>query len=145
MEFITTPGASRPLAPQAVVLLNPDTGLPYAASSGASTGLTDAQLRASSLKTEPLGIPALAKQSAATAVSTNIVLAVTCRRISIKARTADVRFAVGAVAQTASATLSHYIEAGERLDMAVPTNANIAVIRDSLATANAVVEITELS
>lgn len=141
MEFITTPGASRPLAPQAVVLLDPATGLPAAS----NPGLTDTQLRASLLKTEPLGVPAVARQIAATASNTNTALTATCRRISVKARTADVRFAVGAVAQTASATISNFIEAGERLDMAVPLNANIAVIRDSAATANAVVEITELA
>lgn len=110
-----------------------------------TVGLTDAQLRAALLKTEPLGVPTVARQVIATNTNTNTVLTTTCRRISIKARTNDVRFALGSVAQTASATTSHFIEAGERLDMAVPLNANIAVIRDSAATANAVVEITELA
>ena len=35
MEFVNTPGPNRPLAPQAVVLLNPATGAAYAA--GTST------------------------------------------------------------------------------------------------------------
>lgn len=35
MEFVNTPGLNRPLAPQAVVLLNPATGAAYAA--GTST------------------------------------------------------------------------------------------------------------
>lgn len=30
MEYVSVPGATRPLAPQAVVLLNPATGQPYA-------------------------------------------------------------------------------------------------------------------
>ena len=94
---------------------------------------------------EPLGTPTLARQIAATASNTNTALTTTCRRISIKARTADVRYAVGAVAQVASATTSHFLEMGERLDIAVPAGANIAVIRDSAATVNAVVCITELA
>ena len=47
MEYVSVPGATRTLAPQAVVLLNPETGLPYAAS-GISP-LTDAQLRSTPL------------------------------------------------------------------------------------------------
>ena len=140
MEFVTTPGASRPLAPQAVVLLDPATGLP--ATSG---GLTDTQLRASLVKTDPLGIPAVARQLTATTTSANTALTTTCRRISIKARNADMRFAIGAVAQTASATASHFIELGERLDLAVPASANIAVIRDSLSVADGTLCISELS
>jgi YD repeat-containing protein len=49
MEFVNTPGPGRTLAPQAVVLLDPGTGLPYVAGGGAASGLTDAQLRATSL------------------------------------------------------------------------------------------------
>lgn len=40
MEFITTPGASRPLAPQAVVLLDPATGLPAASNPGLNAGVS---------------------------------------------------------------------------------------------------------
>lgn len=94
---------------------------------------------------EPLGTPTLARQIAATASNTNTALTTTCRRISIKARTADVRYAVGVGAQTANATTSHYLEMGERLDIAVPAGAHIAVIRDTAATVNAVVCITELA
>lgn len=107
--------------------------------------VTDSQLRASAVVTEPLGVPAVARQISATNANTNTVLTSTCRRISIKARTADVRYAVGTSAQTANATTSHYIEMGERLDIAVPAGANIAVIRDTAATVNAVVCITELA
>lgn len=130
---------------QAVVLLDPETGAPYAASNGVGTGLTDTQLRASSLKTESLGVPTVARQIAATSSNTSTALTATCRRISIKARTADVRYAVGVGAQTANATTSHYLEMGERLDIAVPVGAHIAVIRDTAATVNAVVCITELA
>lgn len=94
---------------------------------------------------EPLGIPSIARQQAVTTVSANIVLTATVRRISIKARSCDMRYSVGAVAQVANATTSHFIEAGERLDIAVPLNANIAVIRDTAATVNGTLCVTELT
>lgn len=94
--------------------------------------------------TENLGTPGVARQVTVTVASANTALTATVTRISIKARTCDMRFMVGAVAQAAAATTSHFIEAGERLDIAVPLNANIAVIRDSAATANGTLFITEL-
>lgn len=94
--------------------------------------------------TENLGKPGVARQVTVTVASANTALTATVTRISIKARTCDMRFMVGAVAQAAEATTSHFIEAGERLDIAVPLNANIAVIRDSAATANGTLFITEL-
>ena len=111
------------------VLLNPADGLPYASGSG--------------LATEPLGQPGAATSITVTTVSANVALSATVRRVSLKARTCDMRYVVGAVAQTALAT-SHFIEAGERLDIAVPASANIAAIRDSAATANGILCITEL-
>lgn len=77
---------------------------------------------------EPLGQPGVARQLAAGAASTNTALTTTTRRISIFARTADCRFAIGSTSQTASST-SHYIASGERLDLVVPATPNIAVIR----------------
>lgn len=144
MESVNIAVGNRIVSPQAVVLLDPATGTPFAAIP-TSGGLTDAQLRASLVKTDPLGIPAVARQLTATTTSANTALTTTCRRISIKARNADMRFSIGAVAQTASATASHFIELGERLDLAVPANANIAVIRDSLAVADGTLCISELS
>lgn len=78
---------------------------------------------------EPLGIPSVSHNLPATATSANTALTTTCRRASIYACNADIRYSVGATAQTASAT-SHFIASGERLDIALPPNANIAVIRD---------------
>jgi hypothetical protein len=60
--------------------------------------------------------------------TTNTALTTTCRRISICAQTANIRFAIGTGEQTASGT-SHFIQSGERLDLDVPANAQIAVIR----------------
>lgn len=137
--------ANRATFSQRVVLIDPDTGLDYTASNVGGAGLTDSELRAEAVITESLGVPTVARQVAATTSNTSTALTTTCRRISIKARTADVRYAVGVGAQTANATTSHYLEMGERLDIAVPAGAHIAVIRDTAATVNAVVCITELA
>lgn len=95
------------------------------------------------LQTDPLGIPALARQLAAGSTSVNTALTSTCHRISVRAVGADIRYAIGNSPQTASAT-SHFIANGERLDLAIPvTTPNIAVIRN--ATTNGVLEVTELS
>lgn len=93
---------------------------------------------------EPLGLPGVARQVTVTTSNTNTQLTAGVKRISIKARTCDMRYAVGSTSQTASATASHFIEAGERLDIAVPAGGHIAVIRDSAATANGTLCITEL-
>jgi hypothetical protein len=94
-------------------------------------------------RVEPLGTPGVARQIAAGAASVNTLLTSTCRRISIHARSADIRYAVGSSAQTANAATSHFIAAGERLDIDVPATPNIAVIR--AGTSDGVLEVTELS
>lgn len=91
---------------------------------------------------EPLGIPGTARQLTANATSQNLTLTVTCRRISMYARNADIRYLVGSASQTANST-SHFIAASERLDIDVPTAPNIAVIR--AGTTDGILEITELS
>ena len=103
--------------------------------------LTNAELRAAAVPTEPLGIPGVARQLAAGASSANTALTSTCRRISMRAVGADIRYAIGSSSQTASAT-SHLIGIGERLDVAVPATPNIAVIRGG--TTNGTLELTEL-
>ena len=90
---------------------------------------------------EPLGQPSVARQLSAASASANTALTATISRISIRAVGADIRYSIGASAQTASAT-SHFIANGERLDLAVPLNANIAVIRN--ATTDGTLEVTEL-
>lgn len=92
--------------------------------------------------TEPLGIPGAARQLAAGATTANTALTAGVFRISMRAVGADIRFALGAGSQTANATTSHFIANGERLDFAVPPDANIAVIRD--ATTDGTLEVTEL-
>lgn len=96
------------------------------------------------LPTEILGQPSVAWQLAVTTASASQALTSTCRRISIRARGCDMLYVVGTGAQTASATTSHFIGQDERLDIAVPANAVIAAIRESAATANGSLAITEL-
>jgi hypothetical protein len=96
------------------------------------------------LQTEPLGLHTVARQLAATATSASVALTTTCNRISIRARFCDMRYVVGTGSQTANATTSHFIAQDERLDIAVPLNAVIAVIRESTATVNGSLAITEL-
>lgn len=93
------------------------------------------------IASEPLGIPAVARQLSAGAVSANTALTSTCRRVSLFARLSDIRFSIGSTAQTASAT-SHYLSLGERVDLRLPSTPNIAVIRASGV--DAVLEVTEL-
>lgn len=90
---------------------------------------------------EPLGIPSVARQLAAGSASANTALTSTCRRVSVRAVGADIRYAIGSSSQTASAT-SHFIANGERLDLAVPATPNIAVIRN--ASTDGTLEVTEL-
>jgi hypothetical protein len=89
-----------------------------------------------------LGQPAVARQLAAGSTSASTVLTSTCRRISIRATGADIRFSIGSTAQTASST-SHFIADGERLDFAVPATPNIAIIRN--ASTSGTLELTELA
>jgi len=109
-----------------------------------ATNLGDATLEITIEKAyqEILGTPSTPRQLAASDTSANTALTSTVRRISMRAVGADIRFAIGTEAQTASAT-SHFIADGERLDFAVPAASQIAVIRN--ASTSGTLEITELS
>lgn len=89
-----------------------------------------------------LGQPLVARQLAAGAASANTALTATCRRISIRATGAAIRYSIGTTAQTANASTSHFIGQDERLDLRVPEGANIAIIR--AASTSGVLELTEL-
>jgi hypothetical protein len=101
-----------------------------------------AQAIAGLLPVDTLAAVGVARQLAAGAANANTTLTATARRISIHARLADIRYAIGTGAQTATAT-SHYIAMGERLDLDVPASAQIAVIR--AGTTDAVLEVSELT
>jgi len=90
---------------------------------------------------EPLGIPSVARQLAAGAASANTALTSTCKRMSMRAVGADIRYMIGSASQTATAT-SHLIAMGERLDVALPATPNIAVIRAGATSGT--LELTEL-
>lgn len=96
---------------------------------------------AEKIASEPLGIPGVARQLTAGSASANTALTSTCRRISIIAVNADVRYAIGSTSQTAAAS-SHFIAAGERVDLRLPSTPNIAVIR--AGGIDGTVELTEL-
>ena len=91
---------------------------------------------------EILGKPGVARQLAAGATSANTALSGGVYRISMRAVGADIRFEIGQGAQTASATTSHFIADGERLDFAVAASSQIAVIRD--ASTSGTLEVSEL-
>ena len=93
-------------------------------------------------RVEPLGKPGVARQLAAGSASANTALTAGVFRISMRAVGADIRFSIGGGTQTATST-SHFIANGERLDFAVTSGSNIAVLRN--ATTNGTLEVTELS
>ena len=93
----------------------------------------------------PLGIPAVARQLAATSTSASAALTATVTQVSIRARNCDIRYVVGIGTQTANASTSHFIASGERLDIAVPLGASIGVIRDTAATVDGSLALTELT
>lgn len=97
----------------------------------------------SPVPTEPLGIPTISRQLTVTSTSSSVNLTTTCKRISIRARSAPMRFVVGTGSQTATTT-SHFIGQDERLDLAIPLNGVIAAIRDTAATSDGTLTISEL-
>jgi hypothetical protein len=112
--------------------------------SGISTGNSTGDSTGGRLLVETLGVPTVARQLTAGATSSNTILTTTCRRISILPIGGAIRFAVGVDDETtASATTSHYIKDGERLDFSVPGNSWIAIIR--VGSSDVPVEITELT
>lgn len=131
---------------QVVVLVDPVSGTSSApATDGVAQAIRDrlppSILTPGLLPVDTLGSVGVARQLAAGASSANTALTATCRRISIFARSADIRYSIGTGSQTASAT-SHFIGASERLDLDVPASANIAVIR--AASTDGTLELTEL-
>ena len=85
--------------------------------------------------------PGVARQLAAGSSSANTALTSTCERISIIATGADIRYAIGTSAQSANASTRHFINQNERVELDIPSSANIAFIRD--ASTDGVAELTE--
>jgi hypothetical protein len=106
-----------------------------------ASGVEQSVTATNALPIEPLGQAGVARKLTAGASSANTALTSTCKRITMRAVTADIRYAIGTSSQTAT-TSSHFIASGERLDLAVPLGANIAIIRD--AATSGTLELTEL-
>ena len=88
------------------------------------------------IKGSGLRVPGVARQLAAGSSSANTALTIGCERISILAVTADIRYSLGTTAQTASATASHLIKAGERLELDVPQHLDFSATGDPASIAN---------
>jgi len=93
------------------------------------------------LLSDPLGRPSVRRVVTAGAASASVALTTACRRASIIAIGADIRFEVSSGSPTASAT-THLILEGERLDIHLPATPSIAAIRNGAV--NGTLEITEL-
>lgn len=93
------------------------------------------------MRVEPLGRATVRRVVAAGASSASVALTTTCRRASIVAVGADIRFEVSSGSPTASAT-THLILEGERLDIHLPASPSIAAIRNGSVTGS--LEIMEL-
>ena len=87
--------------------------------------------------------PQTARQLAAGSGTATTALGANCTKISIRAVTADIRYAIGNATVTANASTSHFIAQNERLTLDIPRSSNIAVIRD--ASTSGVLELSELN
>lgn len=114
----------------------PWTGAGGGGGGGGGGGLTDAELRASPLLTEPLGTPTVAKQVSTSGTSASVALAAGTTRVSCYA-TEDLFFGVNAPATA----FGHWMAKGERLDFRVPAGATLHAIQ---STAAGILRITEL-
>lgn len=95
------------------------------------------------VKVEPLGLPSVRRSVAAGAASANVALTASCRRASIVAIGADIRFAVGSSNSVAASATTHLILQNERLDIHLPSTPHIAAIRN--AGTSGTLEISELT
>jgi hypothetical protein len=95
---------------------------------------------------ESFSYPSLARRVTATTTSQNVALTSGIRAITIHVRDAACRVAIGSGPQTANATSSVFLPQGSTTTFQTPLNgaANLAVIRDTAAAVNSVLEITEL-
>lgn len=92
-----------------------------------------------------LGMPTVARGAAATTTYATATLTPACTRVSLFARGCDIRYLVGTTAQpTITGANGHYIAQGERLDLWVPANCVITLIRALNASADGQLEISEL-
>lgn len=96
------------------------------------------------LVSEPLRELGVSRRSTTTNANQTVTLTTTCRAISLHARGVDCRIVIATGSPTANASTSHFIAAGERIDVNVAANSVVAVIRDTDATSDGSLEISEL-
>ena len=132
-----------------VVLVDPTTGVPYAAGGVGSTGsITAAGVNGTlaqavqgitngvPVPVDTLGTPGTPRVQATSGTAASIALTTTCRRISMYA-TQGTWYAI-----TGTATVtSHYIASGERIDLDVPASTTVSVLQETTAGS---IRITEL-
>lgn len=111
--------------------------------------LTRTQLDTAIVKTEPLGRLGIAHEiTAAATASTSLALQPGTVRLSLAARNANCRVAIGVGPQTASVTTatanSHFLADGARIDVACLPGSQISVIRGADQMVNGVVHVSEL-
>jgi hypothetical protein len=89
------------------------------------------------LPVDTLGTPAVARVQATSGTAASIVLTTTCRRLSMYATTGT-WYSISGTATSSS----HYIAAGERLDIDVPASTTVSVLQETSAGS---IRITELA
>ena len=95
------------------------------------------------LPVDNTGIPTVSRPRNTTTTSSNVELSANAKRITLYARTSNARFKLGSGAQSVDDETGHFLPMGILISLSLPDNANIAVIRDSQATVNGLVEISE--
>lgn len=93
------------------------------------------------IPTEPLGLPTAARKVVVTSTAESVTITTGIKRISIKARSCDMRYSLTDIANSDT---GHFIESGERLDLRVTSGSQLSVIREAGALSNGTLEITEL-
>lgn len=89
------------------------------------------------LPVDTLGTPAVARVQATSGTAASIVLTTTCRRLSMYATTGT-WYSISGTATSSS----HYIAAGERLDIDVPASTTVSVLQETSAGSIRISELT---
>lgn len=96
-----------------------------------------AALVASRVQVDAVYQPGVARQLAAGAASASVTLTASCRKVRLHARGDHVRYAIGA----AATATSHYLAAGDTIEIGVPASAALHAIRGGAV--DSTLEITE--
>jgi hypothetical protein len=97
------------------------------------------------ISVDPLGVPSVRRVLNIGPSSTRVALTTTCKRISILAVDANIRFAIGSSSSLSATTISHLILEGERLDLKLPTTTPYIAAISNVGESVGTLEITELT